>query len=309
MLGFAALGKLPLGASGASGAIELLVSESGSASDSRTVAATYSVGQSDSGSASESYPAGVGVSIAETGSAADHPGAPLSLTASDSLSVSVSATSAVASSAATIAEYASAADSPTTSWTATDVFSAAVQAALRGDVVPGCYGVEFDFGSGPVSVWQGIGPLDASAFGGPTFQGIGNFGKIGSIQLGAVGQTDGVNFELSGLDATFFALAQTQQTQVRGRLAKLYLLFFSPTWSLLACGVRRTYRMDKITTRVNAASDPPTMICQLSCEPILAPKNHAPWSFLTDADQRGRFGGDRGLERTQLLTNRQTVVW
>jgi len=309
VLGFAALAKIPLGASGASGAVELLVTESGSASDAASVAATYNVGRTETGSAGDSFPAGLALSLTETGSASDFAGAPLAVSQSESGSASAAQSAAIASSAASIAEYGFAADAPTTSWLATDVFSAVVQAALKGDVVNACYGVQFSFASGPVSVWQGIGPLDASAFSGPTFQGLGNFGRIGAVQLGTVAQTDGISFELSGLDATFFSLAQSQQAQVRGRLARLYLLFFSASWSLLACGVRRTFLMDKMQTKINAAADPPTMIVSLSCEPILASKNKAPWTFLTDADQRGRYGGDRGLERAALLTQKQTMVW
>ena len=64
--------------------------------------------------------------------------------------------------------------------------------------------------------------------------------------------------------------------------------------------------MDKMPTSIDGNANPPTMMCALSCEPILATKNCAPYAFLTDADQRGRYPGDRGIERMQELTNNQS---
>ena len=190
------------------------------------------------------------------------------------------------------------------------VWTAAVEAALAGDPVGIAYGVEMAFASGPMAVWPGQGSLDCSAFGAPVFQGIGQVGQIGTVEMGTVAATQAVTLSLSGLDAGLYSKAQNQGAEVRGRRARIYLIFFDPrTGALLDVRVRRTVVMDKITTSIDGNANPPTMILSLFCEPVLATKNRAPYAFLTDADQRGRFPDDRALERMQELTNNQTLVW
>ncbi len=96
------------------------------------------------------------------------------------------------------------------------IYGPAVAAMLRGDTVYQSYGVQFEFASGPLAVWQGFGQLDAREFVdvaghvSPLFDGIGNFGKVGSIEIGAGAQTQGVVLELSGIDARIALLAQNQ---------------------------------------------------------------------------------------------------
>ena len=189
-------------------------------------------------------------------------------------------------------------------------WSAAVEAHLAGATVGVAYGVEFFFASGTKALWPGQGAFDTSALGGPVFQGIGGMGQVGAVEMGAVAATQPVSFSLSGLDAALFAVAQNQGAEVRGRRAKLYLIFFDvQTFALIDVRVRRTLVMDRLPAKIDGASDPPSMVLSLTTEPILATKNRAPYAFLTDADQRGRYPGDRGLERMQELTNNQSLVW
>lgn len=190
------------------------------------------------------------------------------------------------------------------------VFAAAVAAALQGDAVGLAWGASFAFASQAMAVWQGMGPLDASAFGAPTFQGLGPMGSVGAVELGQVEVTQGVTFELSGLDTTLFALSQNQAAEIRGRRAKLFLLTFDArSLTLLGANLVRTLEMNKMTVKADANADPPTMRISLSAEPILAAKDKAPFALLTDGDQRARYPGDRGLERTQVLTHRQTLTF
>lgn len=197
------------------------------------------------------------------------------------------------------------------------VWTEAVKLLLRGDDVRFACGVEFTFRSQTMACWEGFGPLDAPAFGGPVFLGIGNMGRIGPLQLGSVAQTEGVIFELSGLDPSFFAAAQDQANEVRGRQCRIYFLFFNnisvnpaiPDWALVDARARRTFEMDRIKTSVNMEGDTPTMLLSLSAEPILATKNAKPNAYLTDADQRARYPGDRILERIGELAMHQTIIW
>jgi len=189
------------------------------------------------------------------------------------------------------------------------VWTEAVRLLTRGDAVNIAYGVEFTFRSKTMACWEGFGPLDATAFGGPIFYGIGNMGRIGPLELGSVAQTEGVTFELSGLDPTFFAEAQNQSTEVRGFQCRVYFNFFDADWKLVDSRPRRTFQMDRIKTSVSMQNEPPTMVLTLSAEPILATKNAKPNAYLTDADQRSRYPGDRSLERIGELSVHQTVTW
>jgi len=193
-------------------------------------------------------------------------------------------------------------------------FAAAVEAMLKGDTVRYCYGVTFQFASGAMSVWQGFGELDATPFGGPLFSGVGNMGSIGSVEIGTSAQTQSVTFQLSGVDPKYSAYARNQATEIKGRRALLYLLFFTGSGpdagaSLLDCRLRRTLRMDKITGEIQANQAGLQMVNTLVCEPILATKSRAPYAMLSDSDQRARHPGDRACEFMCSLTGSETIVW
>lgn len=195
------------------------------------------------------------------------------------------------------------------------IYGPAVAAMLRGDTVYQSYGVQFEFASGPLAVWQGFGQLDAREFVdvaghvSPLFDGIGNFGKVGSIEIGAGAQTQGVVLELSGIDARIALLAQNQGAEIKGRLARVYFLFFDAAGKLMFSHIRRTYVMDSMTRKISAGGDPPTASISLTCEPVLAAKNRMPFSMLSDADQRTRHPGDKIFERQGYAAGKLTLVW
>lgn len=188
-------------------------------------------------------------------------------------------------------------------------WTSAIAAILAGDTVNYGYGVEFRFASETISLWQGVGRLDATAFAGPVFQGIGALGRIASLELGAVAQTEQITFELSGLQPSLVGLVPDQASEVKYRVARLWFQFFDAEFNLIDARPRRTYLMDRLIPDVNAATDPPTFKLTLTAEPRLATKNQARFSYLTDADQRARHSGDRILERVGLLSVKQTMLW
>ena len=189
------------------------------------------------------------------------------------------------------------------------IFAPAVAAILRNDVVSWCYGVTFNFTSGPMSVWQGVGPTDATAFGGPVFQGLGNFGTIDAVEIGVASATQAIQFKLSGVDPTLFPLALNQATEVQGQRAQLYMLFFANGGPLIGCASRRVVVMDKIIVSAAMGESGPMLTMQLNGEPILAPKNGRPWALLTQADQLARYPNDNALERVTELAGAQTLLW
>jgi hypothetical protein len=193
-------------------------------------------------------------------------------------------------------------------------FTPAVIEALRRGAAVLADGVVFRFASETIALWPADGPLDASAFGGPTFLGIGALGRISSIELGTVAATQAVSFELSSLDPQIFAIAQDQQDEVQGRRVEIWRLVFDLAQpdrgnGLIACAKRRTLIMDKITTNVQPSADGPVMTISVTAEPLLAAKNRAGNSYLTDAEQRARYPGDKILERTSFAAGKRTVFW
>jgi hypothetical protein len=193
-------------------------------------------------------------------------------------------------------------------------YTPAVIEALRRDSVILADGVVFRFASETLALWPADGPLAAAAFGGPTFLGIGALGRISAIELGAVAATQPVTFELSALDPRIFAIAQDQQDEAQGRRVEIWRMVFdlaqpSVGNGLIACAKRRTLIMDKLVTNVQPSPDGPLMTISLTAEPLLAAKNRAGNSYLTDAEQRARFPGDKILERTSFAAGKRTVFW
>lgn len=186
-----------------------------------------------------------------------------------------------------------------------------VQSLLKGVSVAHGYGVRFNFDSGPIAVWGGLGNLDATAFSCPVFEGIGSLGRVSAIEVGTTAATEALTFELSSLDTRIHAIANDQADEVMGRRAEVYLYFMDIGATsgniLVHCMKRRTVIMDKMTPKIEMTEDGPLMTISVTSEPVLSRKNRAGNTFLTDADQRARYPGDRIFERAAL--SERTVVW
>jgi len=193
-------------------------------------------------------------------------------------------------------------------------YSESEVAALRGGAATLADGAVFRFASETIALWPGVGPLDATALGGPVFLGVGALGRISAIELGTIAATQQVTFELSALDPQIFAIAQDQLAEVQGRRVEIWRMVFDLSQpardnGLIACRKRRTLLMDKITTNVQPSEGGPVMTISVTAEPILSAKNRAGNSYLTDAEQRARYPGDKILERTTFAAGKRTVYW
>lgn len=197
------------------------------------------------------------------------------------------------------------------------VDEALVASLLKGDSVFLAEGVLFDFASGAMAVWNGMRPLDATAFGGPVFQPLANMGAIGELELGSSPATQSLTFHLSAvkdgaLDSSMITLSLDQSEEVKGRDCRIFSLLFDAAEALVACEIERTAIMDMLTVEASMETNPPTGIISLTAEPILADRNKTPLAFLSDIDQRTRYPGppaDRGLERGVYLTRALTLKW
>lgn len=195
------------------------------------------------------------------------------------------------------------------------IFTGAIEAAIRGDTVSVMLGARLNFASGADAYWNGVGPLDATAFGGPVFKGAGKMGTISeTIEIGTQSATEQLTLTLSGLDVSILAKMENQETEVQGRRAEIfYLTFSTPTGqsgaSLIACSKRRTLIMDQMPLEAGPAEGGHKVAISVICEPLLASKNRAPWAFLTNTDQQRRYPDDRACERVQQLIQKQSMVF
>ncbi|CAN2533110.1 hypothetical+protein [Methylocapsa aurea] len=197
------------------------------------------------------------------------------------------------------------------------IFTGAIEAAIRGDTVSVMLGARLNFTSGAAAYWNGIGPLDATALGGPVFTGVGALGAISdTIEIGTQAATEQLTLTLSGLDVSILAKMENQENEVQGRRAEIYYLTFAsdlsagrPEMSLVSCAKRRTLIMDQMPLEAGPVEGGHKVAISVICEPLLASKNRAPWAFLTNTDQQRRYPGDRVCERVQQLIQKQSMVF
>jgi hypothetical protein len=195
------------------------------------------------------------------------------------------------------------------------IFTDAIEAAIDGDTVSIMLGARLNYASGPDAYWNGIGPLDAAALGGPVFKGVGSLGTISeTVEIGTQSATQNLTLKLSGLDVSILAKMENQETEVQGRRAEIFFLTFAspaakPAWTLLSCAKRRTLLMDRMSLDASPTEGGHEVSISLVCEPLLASKNRAPWAFLTNTDQQRRYAGDRVCERVQELIQKQSMIF
>ncbi|OAI25964.1 hypothetical protein A1351_15540 [Methylosinus sp. R-45379] len=165
-------------------------------------------------------------------------------------------------------------------------------------------GFTFYFKSETMHVWPGRYSLDA---GSRVFLGANATGAIGSIsnlEFGYGRPKETTTLVMSGLDQRYFALAENQDSEVRGRKAEIFILAFGTgvlgeEWKLAAVSLEATREMDKLSSSLN--HDEGTSTITLTMQPLGSMRWRPAHGLITDEDQRARFPGDRGLERVGLV--------
>lgn len=165
------------------------------------------------------------------------------------------------------------------------------------------------FTSETMHVWSGVGPV---AIDDRTFQGVNAIGEISGLQIGQGRPSETTTIRLSGLDPQYFALAEDQETEVRGRRAELWLIGFGTgnageEWLPAAASLEATREMDRMTRQIDFEAMTSTIT--LSMEPVGALRWKSPAGYLTDDDQRARYPTDKALERVGLATFSRPLVW
>lgn len=103
--------------------------------------------------------------------------------------------------------------------------------ALDDEVIQPFFAVQFDFDSGPIRAWTGVG----NAFiDGQTYTGTGTLLNISSVEETAEMAVRGATLTMTGIPSELLSLALQEPYQ--GRVCKIYFGLFAPEW-ILAGGI------------------------------------------------------------------------
>jgi hypothetical protein len=190
-------------------------------------------------------------------------------------------------------------------------FGSTVAAHLAGRTIAGSLLVFMDFKDAPRRWWPGFGPVVAGGF---TWQGTGEL-----IQVEGLDQPQGTGapqttFTLSGIDAEIVTLARNASDRVKNRRVTVFVQFFQldPTdanveaWSTLdSPAALWTGRMDQMQYRISGTGSSSVTV---TAESLWVNRSRPAFGLFSDADQKARFPGDRGLEQVADLVSK-SIRW
>lgn len=174
--------------------------------------------------------------------------------------------------------------------------------------------VFMDFLDAPKRWWTGFGDMEV---GGHTWQGLGDLITISPISTTYQVSAEQVTFDVAATPE-MLALALNAKDRVRDRSVTVYLQLFAmdgvevegegiesgqPIGSPMALYSGTMQRMPWSATGSNQRT------IRIEAEGNFFRRNMAPRGRWTDADQKARYPGDRGLERLPLYANGYNVRW
>lgn len=161
--------------------------------------------------------------------------------------------------------------------------------------------VRLETSQGNVQVWTGYGKIQ---FGGDTYQGIGDLGKMSPVTETADEiKANMVQFQLSGIPTDLIAIALGAQYQ--GRSAKAWLGFLNSSGAIIADPVLLfDGRMDVMEIEEGAE----TATISVTAESRLADLKRARVRRYTNEDQLYFFPNDVFLEYVASIQNVE-IVW
>jgi hypothetical protein len=176
-----------------------------------------------------------------------------------------------------------------------DISTPMLAAVLSNEIVPAIL-FTATFRSATEYVWTGIGDL---VYGGNTYRGIGDLGKISSINEGVQVNADGTQVTLSGIDSTL--LGETLTDVQIGAPATIYLALLDPA-TMLVLGTPYPLFVGTV--------DQPTVSpgleefsITLKLENKLVDLQRANMRRYTAADQRLYFPNDMGFFAVETLND------
>lgn len=174
--------------------------------------------------------------------------------------------------------------------------------------------VFMDFRNSPQRWWTGFGDLNVA---GQLWRGLGDLISISEIETSYQVSAQQVSFEVAATQE-MLALALDAKNRVRDRAVTVYLQLFAmddvevagsdilsgqPIGSPIAL-------FNGTMQRVPWSADGPnTRKITIEAEGLFFRRNAPPRGRWTDADQKARYPGDRGLERLPLYSSAYETTW
>lgn len=192
------------------------------------------------------------------------------------------------------------------------LFPEAIAADLAGKKVQCAFLVMFDFASGPLRLWRGMGRLDTND--GNQWKALGELGSITGIQQAVNGNAPEMTFTLSGVDADAQRKARDEfATEAKGRMVYVLLQFFGtddpgdpdnqrPLDNPYPIAAARMLRPEYVADSGGERS------IAVRCESLFSLRSRPRWAMYTDSDQQHRFPGDKGFEFVGAVVNK-VVTW
>lgn len=160
---------------------------------------------------------------------------------------------------------------------------------------------DFDFPSGHVRVWTGAGSL---TFGGYTYTGVGDMGKVSSVPENNRLVTERKTYQLAGTAVDPSLVSETDIDGCFGRAVTEYFGFLDKNGALVTDPeINWEGRIDQIA-RVDGANP----VVEVNAEHRLIVLDEADGTRFTDEHQQRLFSGDLGFNQVSTIENK-TVVW
>jgi hypothetical protein len=183
-------------------------------------------------------------------------------------------------------------------------YSAAVKAQQDGATVRVGTLVEFRFLSSTVRVWDGFGTI--TTLDGRVWLGAAGLGSIDGIAQALDGEAPALVLTLSGIDATFYTIAQGERAEYYNRLLIVYDQYFNLDMSCrdnpYSIGMGR---MATLTSDMVSTEDGREYSIELTAENPFTGRRRPRYGWVTPRDQKLRVGeDDTGCDRTPGIDNK-----
>jgi len=180
---------------------------------------------------------------------------------------------------------------------ATRDISTAVNTALTSDVVEPFFAVDLMFDGDAQYIWTGLGTVTIDS---KNYTGIGELLDISLVEETADISAKGAQITISGIPKdTNISLALT--TAYQGRAGRIY-------FGVMGTQTAYTQVFNGYMDQMNIVEGPDSSRIEIALESRLIDLERARVARFTNAFQKDRFSGDKGLEFVEDLQNRQ-IVW
>ena len=170
--------------------------------------------------------------------------------------------------------------------------------ALDDEVIKPFFAVQFDFDSGPIRVWTGVGEATID---GNTYTGTGNLLAISSVEETAEMAVRGATLTMTGIPSELLSLALQEPYQ--GRVCTIYFgVIDGNTYSSL------TQLFVGYMDEMNLDEGADFATIEMKVENKLIDLERARVRRFSSGYQKSKYPGDRGLDFVEDLQDKE-IVW